>query len=103
MAYGAGMPRTDGGPRGVNSGVEKDLAGGWNGVRHLVPDLPELAHLLRFTQRDAHVIVHGWELAPDDDVVLLEVVNHRRVGPRGVHHDEISPRVNRVEPARFGL
>src|SRR5438552_17465578 len=72
-------------------------------IRQHVPCPPKCAHLLRTTQRDTDLCVHWLEAASDQDVVPAEMLDHLLSRMKGIHHYEISVRIDRFKRTSHGL
>src|SRR5256885_14644115 len=70
--------------------------------RHPVPSLPELAHLVRRAERDAHVIEHRREWPPNLYVAGAKIINHlpHRLSPPPPCQNNETPEKPHISPRR---
>src|SRR5215468_5686063 len=68
-----------------------------------VPRTPERMHFILSTQRNTDVCIHWRESTSNQDIVFAEMLNNITCRMKGIQHDKVGMRIDRLEGARHSL
>src|SRR5215469_2977922 len=68
-----------------------------------VPRTPERIHFILSTQRNTDVCIHWRESTSNQDIVFAEMLNNITCRMKGIQHDKVGMRIDRLKGAGHSL